>query len=328
VTACIKTSAALIALALPGAATLAQPAIYSNGSADPSVVALSTGAVSGSGVAAPAGGTWSELQGAGGVCNAAGGFAGHATGAGGAFRLADDFVVADNPGWRVDAVAFYAYQTGASGATSPFSGVNVRVWNGRPGDAGSTVVFGDTSTNRMTAATSTGIYRTFNTTVAPATSPDSSKLIWRLQVDMNHLFLAPGHYWLDWQYTTLAADGEAFSPAATLLGTRTQSGWNARQLGTSLQWADLGDGGKPATAADVSVDLPFMLIGFAGTQPCNADFNGDGDVGTDADIEAFFACLAGDCCARCGSADFNGDGDVGTDADIEAFFRVLAGHPC
>jgi hypothetical protein len=31
---------------------------------------------------------------------------------------------------------------------------------------------------------------------------------------------------------------------------------------------------------------------------------------------------------RCGSADFNGDGDVGTDADIEAFFRVLAGGSC
>jgi hypothetical protein len=31
---------------------------------------------------------------------------------------------------------------------------------------------------------------------------------------------------------------------------------------------------------------------------------------------------------RCGSADFNGDGDLGTDADIEAFFRVLAGGSC
>jgi hypothetical protein len=61
-----------------------------------------------------------------------------------------------------------------------------------------------------------------------------------------------------------------------------------------------------------------------------SDFNGDGDFGTDADIEAFFACLAGSCCATCfpGGADFNGDGDVGTDQDIEAFFRVLAGGTC
>jgi hypothetical protein len=62
----------------------------------------------------------------------------------------------------------------------------------------------------------------------------------------------------------------------------------------------------------------------------DADFNEDGDVGTDADIEAFFACLSGSCCATCydGGADFNGDGDVGTDADIESFFRVLGGGPC
>ena len=60
----------------------------------------------------------------------------------------------------------------------------------------------------------------------------------------------------------------------------------------------------------------------------SADFNGDGDIGTDQDIEAFFACLAGTCCPTCGSADFNGDGDIGTDADIESFFRVLAGGAC
>ncbi len=62
----------------------------------------------------------------------------------------------------------------------------------------------------------------------------------------------------------------------------------------------------------------------------SADFNCDGDAGTDADIEAFFACLAGSCpppaCSN--GADFNADGDVGTDADIESFFRVLAGAPC
>src|SRR5205823_2798137 len=63
--------------------------------------------------------------------------------------------------------------------------------------------------------------------------------------------------------------------------------------------------------------------------PCgSSDFNFDGAPGTDADIQAFFACLAGDCCATCGNADFDGDGDGGTDADIEAFFRVLAGGSC
>ncbi len=60
----------------------------------------------------------------------------------------------------------------------------------------------------------------------------------------------------------------------------------------------------------------------------SADFNHDGDLGTDSDIDAFFACLGGNCCPACDSADFNGDGDLGTDADIEAFFRVLGGGAC
>jgi hypothetical protein len=65
--------------------------------------------------------------------------------------------------------------------------------------------------------------------------------------------------------------------------------------------------------------------------PCgSADFDCDGDVATDFDIQAFFACLGGNCPAPpcTSSSDFNGDGDAGTDADIEAFFRVLAGGPC
>jgi hypothetical protein len=72
-------------------------------------------------------------------------------------------------------------------------------------------------------------------------------------------------------------------------------------------------------------------ITVAAVQRCgSADFNCDGDFGTDQDIEAFFACLGGTCpAAPCTStSDFNADGDFGTDQDIEAFFRVLAGGSC
>jgi hypothetical protein len=81
----------------------------------------------------------------------------------------------------------------------------------------------------------------------------------------------------------------------------------------------------PGTPTSVSgaVIIPGSACG-------SADFNCDGDVGTDADIEAFFACVAGSCplppCLS--SADFNGDGDVGTDLDIEVFFQVLGGGAC
>jgi hypothetical protein len=91
---------------------------------------------------------------------------------------------------------------------------------------------------------------------------------------------------------------------------------------------DLGDPGRDDLYGHGLVNAAAAKAYIASHLCGSADFNGDGDIGTDADIEAFFACLAGSCCPTCGSADFNGDGDIGTDADIEAFFRVLAGGTC
>ena len=103
----------------------------------------------------------------------------------------------------------------------------------------------------------------------------------------------------------LALDGE--TPGTALVQTTVLPSGNG-QPGGSASWTFT------------------VLASDCGT----ADFDGDGDTGTDADIEAFFACLAGSCCATCysGAADFDGDGDTGTDADIESFFRVLAGGNC
>jgi probable HAF family extracellular repeat protein len=71
---------------------------------------------------------------------------------------------------------------------------------------------------------------------------------------------------------------------------------------------------------------------IAGVPPVcvSSDFDCDGDAGTDADIQAFFRCLAGNCPASpCTStADVDADGDVGTDLDIQAFFRIIAGGSC
>jgi hypothetical protein len=88
-----------------------------------------------------------------------------------------------------------------------------------------------------------------------------------------------------------------------------------------------GPGIQPLDDESWAMDnLMVTVLTACGT----ADFNCDGSLGTDADIEAFFACLAGTCppppCPN--TADFDGDGNIGTDADIEAFFRVLGGGVC
>jgi hypothetical protein len=101
------------------------------------------------------------------------------------------------------------------------------------------------------------------------------------------------------------------------------------QGGNPGDWNDTNDGGVHYNNCGSAGSVPYRgIVEFFTACPCSADFNNDGAVGTDADIDDFFACISGNCCARCGSADFNGDGAVGTDADIEAFFRVLGGGPC
>jgi hypothetical protein len=87
---------------------------------------------------------------------------------------------------------------------------------------------------------------------------------------------------------------------------------------------------KPVTAQSTAVAASATVPAPAVPHCGSADFNCDGDTGTDQDIESFFACLSGSCpAAPCtGSADFNADGDVGTDQDIAAFFSVLGGGGC
>jgi hypothetical protein len=113
---------------------------------------------------------------------------------------------------------------------------------------------------------------------------------------------------------------------ATLLGQSSMPTLNVNlPVGVHTITLTVFDNGS-ATGTDEVIITVTAPGGGCGT----SDYNGDGDFGTDADIEAFFACLAGDCCPTCfsGGSDFNGDGDFGTDADIESFFRVLAGGNC
>jgi glucose/arabinose dehydrogenase len=114
---------------------------------------------------------------------------------------------------------------------------------------------------------------------------------------------------------------------------RPRIGVTARSLGRYLKGIGRDQDGELYFCTSTNLGptgtngVIYKMVGL----PCgSADFNCDGDTGTDADIESFFACLAGTCppppCTN--TADFNNDGDVGTDADIEAFFRVLAGGAC
>ena len=220
---------------------------------------ISTGTVTKSGVTAPPGYTWSEVQNEPGAT-----FSNTTTGVGtqildtGGNRAADDFTVPTGQTWNITKVTFYAYQTGYVGIFSPFTDVRVRIHNGIPSSATSTVVFGDLATNRLLVSSDAMIYRVPNTTTpAPGTPAELNRKVFKIEATVN-VALTAGTYWIEWQHFA-GANGN-FSPPSTVVDVRTVAGYNATQwVGTESVWKPIVDTGNPATAVDVPLDMPFMI---------------------------------------------------------------------
>jgi hypothetical protein len=259
--------------------------IYDNGG-------LATGATSASGVAAPAGSQWSELQenpnndsnttlGAG--CQLIGTTTNN--------RCADNFTIPAGQTWTITQVVEFAYQTGFTGGTSPIIGANLRIWSGRPGDNGSTIIFGDTTTNRLATTVDSGLFRIGNTTGGNggvgAAATGTTRRIWQINMNVSpSLVLQAGTYWVDFQFD--AGTNGSFVPLGTIPGSRGLASWNGRQfIGTTSLWQNLIDIGEPTVTTgtqpnvvpDIPMDFPFKLVGSIQTlslQKPNVDFDGDG----------------------------------------------------
>lgn len=239
--------------------------LYTNGT-------LSSGPTAENGTVAPAGTNWSEIQHDAGnttEANSSGGFADSVT-ASGQFRLADDFTVPAGTNWTLTGIYVYTYKTGAPATPSPFTASTLEIWSGRPGDAGSTVLCGNTTTNVLVGSTDTNLYRIFNSAVPPpGSAPGTTRKIWRNQLSIpaacagTDFFTAGSTYWISWD-TTDSSAGAHFAPSNVILGARSAPTDNARQLTVaSATWADVIDAGTPATAPDVFQDFPFQLLGTA-----------------------------------------------------------------
>jgi CSLREA domain-containing protein len=228
---------------------------------------LATGATTNSGVAAPVGTQWSEVQNETGVTtfsNTLAGVSGSVTAT--VFRIADDFTVPPGETWTVDAVVFYAYQTGFAGAVSPINAYTLRIWDGVPDAPGSSVLCGDTTTDQLVASDDSGLWRVFNTQVpAPGTVPATNRRIWASTLDIPGSCAAPGAfpegtYWLDWN-SRIGTTTAHFAPTVTVPGARNRPGDNARQF-NGTAWVDVLDVGNPdLIAPDVTQDFPFQLYG-------------------------------------------------------------------
>ncbi len=308
-----------VALAAISAPTRAND-LVSQGSETPSNPGLATGATTASGAAAPAGAQWSEMPSdIGGNAAALAGVAAHPEAPFASFRVADTLIVPPGSRWTVSTISFYAYQPGA-GAAPPFASGTISVWRGRPGAANSTVVFGDTTTNRLASPTRMNLYRIFNTSgLPPGAGADLSRSLWRVDFSLPSVALGPGVYWLDVGLSPAQAGGQAF--LATVKPARVKS---ANESAVQLRpapggsaWATLGEShifpfsppnpvgvayivrGTAAPSCVNFIDLNVLLAAIPST-PNSAnwdplyDLNGDGEINTE-DLIALLSMYGSGC---------------------------------
>jgi hypothetical protein len=169
-------------------------------------------------------------------------------------RVADDFTITGND-WTINTITFYAYQTGAVAST--ITAVNLQIWDGVPGDPGSTVVFGDETTNIMSNSVNSNILRVTEATTGTATN----RQIAASTVDVN-IVLPAGTYWLDWQSDGSAASGP-WAPPITIAGQAITG--NGMQSVAGV-WA-------PALDSGVNADpqgFPFVINGSSQIIPIPA----------------------------------------------------------
>ncbi len=162
-------------------------------------------------------------------------------------RVADDFTVSDPAGWQIGAVILYAYQTNVSTA-STLTSVNLRIWDGPPGAMGSSIVFGDTTTNRLQSSVFSGVYR-----VSESTGGANNRAIMENRVLVSTT-LPSGTYWVDWQTDgTLANDGP-WAPPIVESGVGVTG--NAVRYSNTGTWEALLD-----TGSGNAKGLPFVIEG-------------------------------------------------------------------
>lgn len=165
------------------------------------------------------------------------------------YRIADDFTVAEDL-WNIQRITFFAYQTAAPTSPSTMVGVYFQIWDGPPEDARSSVVWGDLTTNRLTASLWSEIYR-----VAEDDQDSTSRPIMASSCDVA-IPLPAGDYWLDWMTDGSASYSGPWAPPIVILGQAT--------TGNGLQytgaWADAIDSGTSTQQG-----FPFIIEGIIPT---------------------------------------------------------------
>lgn len=159
--------------------------------------------------------------------------------------VAEDFTVPAQ-GWSISQVRFYTYQTG-SGTTSTINDLRIQVFSGTPGG---TLVWGDTTTNRISSTTFSTVYRVTDTTLTNADRP-VMEVVATIAPPIN--LTTPGTYWIAWSLGGTAASGP-WTPPQTIAGNTTTG--NCQQSVAGAAYAQFLDGGTSTAQG-----CPFILEG-------------------------------------------------------------------
>ena len=159
--------------------------------------------------------------------------------------------------WTLSNMHWFTYQTGST-TTPTITSINVRIWSGSP-LGGGTVLAGDTTTNRLTGAVWSGVYRVTATTLT-----NSQRPIMDCTVDMSWAPpLAPGTYYVDVQTGGTLASGPWANPTAPA----AQGGPDNGQQFNGTAWVLTADA-PPGNG--LPQDFPFTLAGDDGVSTCPA----------------------------------------------------------
>jgi hypothetical protein len=176
------------------------------------------------------------------------------------YRIADGFVIPVGQNWDISSITFFAYQTGSPTNPSTINVVYLQIWDGFPGDVGSSVIWGDLVTNVLATSVWCEIYRV----------PDYDMTLVNRPIMANTctvpVTLGPGQYWLDWSTGGTLASGPWAPPIAI---------WNQAVTGDGLQfngttWNPALDGGTNAPQQG----FPFIIEGIIPTAVEQSSWSG------------------------------------------------------
>ncbi|MDQ2986984.1 MAG: PEP-CTERM sorting domain-containing protein [Armatimonadota bacterium] len=166
----------------------------------------------------------------------------------GAFRLADDFSIAD-AGWQIDSASTFVYLTNATAPTVTGGTFDIRDNTTTPGTPGLSVASGTFSSVAFT-----DIYRIGSTV-------NDARRVQRVEVNFSSVVLLTGTYWLDFNFV-----GGSFTPPLTAPAANVTPGSTNAKQWNGAAWVNAIDTGTTGLE-NFPKDMPFLIHGSVVPEP-------------------------------------------------------------